>query len=496
MADDSKEQARETRGHLMGRRRIYTSERDITDANIVDVLEKAFMTHSWNANEIVYLRRYYRGDQPILAREKDVRPEINNRIVENHAAEIVSFKVGYEFGAPVQFVQHGRFDERKQPEEDPALAELNRLMFEQDKAEKDISIGEDLAICGVGYRMCLPKRAQDDDDAPFDILTLMPENAFVVRSNDAYREAMLGVSFSVDYENSRMEIGAYTKEWEWRLIGAPLGIGLRIVESKPNFLGLIPIVEYTNNNARMGSFEPVVPLLDALNLSSSDRLNDISQFVQALLWFNNCVIDSKQYDELRDKGAVLTKDNGQNKASVEYLHLALDQMGTQTYKDDLYQSVLTISGVPDRMSNVNGNTGHAVMLAAGWSIAEAHARAKEPLFSRSEKECLRIILRILKDSETSVDMSKLKLSDIDVKFSRNRNDSLLVKTQGLLNQLEAGVHPRIALATVDLYSDPEMVFYESQTFMEKWVDLKQTDANNNSTEPKPAIPAQQSEGGF
>ena len=63
----------------------------------------------------------------------------------------------------------------------------------------------------------------------------------------------------------------------------------------------------------------------------------------------------------------------------------------------------------------------------------------------------------------------MKLSDIDVKFSRNRTDSLLVKTQGLMNQLQAGVHPLIALTNCGLYSDPQSVWNDSKPYMGKWL---------------------------
>ena len=85
---------------LKGRREIYTDEKEITKQNISKVLGKAFETHILNAAEIKYLQDYERGIQPILKRVKEIRPEINNRIVENHAAEITAFKVGYVFGSP------------------------------------------------------------------------------------------------------------------------------------------------------------------------------------------------------------------------------------------------------------------------------------------------------------------------------------------------------------------------------------------------------------
>lgn len=482
---------------LHGRHRIFTSEKEISDANIVDVLRKAFAVHLKNRDEITYLKKYHRGIQPILQRTKEIRPEINNKVVENHAAEIVSFKVGYVFGSPIQLVLRGKCEphsdsnfigkikslfagERK---EDTRIATLNEMMFEQGKAEKDVELGEDLAVCGVGYRMVLPKKKNLDDLAPFDILPLSVENTFLVYSNDVYCSPILGVTYAIDPETKEMRVGAYSDTCYWELNGAS-GVITSVASRHgkkhlENPLGMIPIVEYENNKSRMGSFEVVLPLLDAVNNATSDRLNDIAQFVQSLLWFNNCDIDEEQFEALGAKGGIKTKSEPGNPASVQYLTGNLDEAGTQIFKDDLYQTILTIAGVPDRRSSTGGNTGQAIMLASGWATAESHARITETVFGKAEKQFLRIILRILRDSKgIDANLSKLALSDIDIKFSRNKNDNLLTKTQGLINQLEAGVHPRIAIANCGLYSDPEQVYQDSIEFLEKWKTQKETQTNN------------------
>ena len=79
---------------LFGRRMITTDETEVTIDNVVAILRKALLTHWKNRNEIEYLWNYYKGRQPILSRQKCIRPEIKNMIVENRANEIVSFKSG------------------------------------------------------------------------------------------------------------------------------------------------------------------------------------------------------------------------------------------------------------------------------------------------------------------------------------------------------------------------------------------------------------------
>ena len=90
---------------MFGREVIYSSEEVITKENVVKVLKDAYSIHQKNSSDIDYLYNYYKGNQPILQRTKLIRPEINNKIVENHAYEIVDFKKGYVFGEPVQYVR-------------------------------------------------------------------------------------------------------------------------------------------------------------------------------------------------------------------------------------------------------------------------------------------------------------------------------------------------------------------------------------------------------
>ena len=58
----------------------------------LSILNEMLGLHCKNVLEEDFLFWYRRGMQPILERRKTVRPEINNKITENHAAEIVAFK--------------------------------------------------------------------------------------------------------------------------------------------------------------------------------------------------------------------------------------------------------------------------------------------------------------------------------------------------------------------------------------------------------------------
>ena len=465
---------------LKGRREIFTDEKEITKENISKVLADAFEIHLLNVAEIKYLQEYERGVQPILDRVKEVRPEINYKIVENHAAEITAFKVGYVFGSPITFVQRASVDINGNNGEtdDKKLAILNEMMFEEGKAAQDQVLGKDISVCGVGYRIVLPKKVKDGVSA-FNLIRLNPNNAFVIKFNDIYKRNAVGVSYIILSDDS-YRVGAYTDNQYYELEGKDFK-SLKVVASKANIVGIEPIIEYKNDDERMGCFERVISLLDALNEATSDRVNGLAQFVQSILWMNNCEIDSAQMEQLKDKLGLLTKSEPGNPASVQYLTATLDQAQTQTLIDYLYEQILQIAGVPGREQSAGGNTGQAVMLSNGWQIAEQHARSVEQTFAQSEREMLRVVLKILSLTESS-EVADLKLSDVDVKFSRNRTDSLLVKTQGLMNQLQAGIHPLVAITNCGLYSDPQSVWNDSKPYLGKWLyDAEEDDVDAEET---------------
>ena len=138
---------------LFGRKRIYTDETVIDETNILSVLNDALITHMENYNAIAYLLKYEKGYQP-LKREKTVRPEIDVKVVDNVANEITEFKLGYNWGNPIIYVQHGNNDlyGNDSNSDDNAVSMLSEMFREEGKANLDQELARYIEICGVGYR--------------------------------------------------------------------------------------------------------------------------------------------------------------------------------------------------------------------------------------------------------------------------------------------------------------------------------------------------------
>ena len=440
---------------FFGRRIIKTDVDEITRENVADVLRKALATHWANKSEIDYLYDYYKGRQPILQRVKDVRPEIKNMVVENRANEIVSFKVGYLMGEPIQYVSRGDDEALTQ-----SINRLNAYMSGEDKAAKDKELADWSHISGTSFRMVLPDNnaGVDPDEAPFEIYTLDPRFAFVVYHNSLGQPPVMGV-MSIEREDGII-YSVYTKDHYYEIKDND-----EIVKDEEQVFG-IPIIEYPANTARLGAFEVVLPLLDAINNVDSNRLDGVEQFIQALLLFHNVDISAKDFTDLKKEGALKFKDiDAQLKAEIKYLVEEMNQQQTQTLVDHLYDTVLTICGMPNRNGGSStSDTGTAVIFRDGWSAAEARAKDSELIFKQSEKEFLKLVLRICRDLS---DLD-LKLSSIEIRFTRRNYENIVEKANVLTTMLNNNkIAPQLAFQHCGMFVDPEIAFQVSKKYAEE-----------------------------
>lgn len=451
---------------MFGRAVIYTDEPVITAENVVDVLNKAVSTHSKNQSEIKYLWEYYRGKTPILGKTKEVRPEINHKISVNRANEIVSFKRGYGFGEPIQYVRRGT-DESLTDD----VAALNEFMFCQNKHAEDSTLAEWLYVCGLGLRMALPGQ---DMDEPFKLYTLDPRYSFVVRYNGLGNPVVMGVKF-VQKEDNTVLYSIYTDKEYFEIENG------RIVKQQPHALGVVPIFEYPANAARLGAFEIALPLLDAINEVESNRMDDVVQYVNSFLALLGGTIDDETAAKLSEHKMLCLPEG----VDAKYLSVAMQQNDTQVLSDNLYEAVLTICGVPNRNGGSStSDTGSAVIMRDGWESAEAHMKSVENEFIRSEREFLKLILRILRDTVGT----KLALKDLSIKFTRRNYDNLQTKSQVLVTMLSnPKIDPYLAFTHCGLFLDPESAYIQSKAWWEahEQKQAEEVEVEDAETDPLP-----------
>jgi len=434
--------AKAIRDRLFGRRKVFTDEKNIDLNNVRAVLSQAYITHLLNRNEIEYLYKYYKGDQPILYRKKIVRPEINNRVCENRAHQIVDFKTGYLVGEPVQYTSR---DSQRDVSKDMNV--LNNYMYMASKSAGDKELADWQHICGTAYRFVLPSE-DPSSEVPFDMYTIDPRDAFVIYANDVAKKPLAGVYYVTD-KNNNITFSVYTKDMYFEIIGD------KITVVRDNRLGMIPIIEYPANKARLGVFETVIPLLDAVNNLNSNRIDGVEQAIQTLLVLYNCQLeDGVTPATIRESGFIMLKQVGEIKSDIKEIASNLNQTQVQTLKQDMLSAIYQIVGMPsqgDGNSSDSSNNG-AMLLKQGWQTAEARAKDSELLFKKSEVEMLKVVLFIC----NGLAGMSLVPSDICIKFTRRNYEDIGSKATVLTQLLGCNkVAPIDAFTVCGMFPDPE-----------------------------------------
>ncbi len=484
-------------GMRMFGRRIITDNFEPNELTVVEfqqILKDSLEIHAKNVKEIQYLYDYVKGNQPILYRtNKEVRPEINNKSVENWAKVVLKFKLGFLYGEPIQLIKNSNkgvnlLKKAKSLDEttiDEQVMLLNDYYQEVDKHQADKECGFWTITCGVGYECILPTK-EKDAITPFEVFSLDPRYTYIIYSNSIRKQPLMAITYSInnadDPNKTTIDFVAYTEN---RIYTATVNREIEILKFDvlPNILGVIPIIEFNYDDLRQGGFEPALSLLDNINLICSDRMNDVQQAVQWFIKFINVDIDEEMYEKFKAKGAIVVKGEPGNPPQVEVVSSALNQTQIQTFKDDMIKCLCVITNIPERGANPSGNTGQALIIGKGWADAEADAQDVEVGLRKGQKKLLKIAIAISKlNSNVPNSIKDTLIETIDIKFTRNRSDNLLIKTQALRTMLDAGVAPILAFKICGLFDDPQKAYELSKETLDMFY-LNNKNKNNTDQIP-------------
>ena len=350
------------------------------------------------------------------------------------------------------------------------------MMFSENKATQDKRVVEWQAICGTAYRLVLPDTRGGEDDAPFEMYTLDPRDTLVAYSNEVGNKSLLSVKYCTTEDNDTI-YSIYSANHFWKIKNR------NIIESRDHALGIVPIIEYPANTARLGAFEIVLPLLDEINNIASNRMDGIEQFVQAFIKFINCDITKEEYEQFLELGAIKVKSHEGMTADVDMVSSELNQGQTQIAKDDAHSAIIEITGMPNRNGGTStSDTGQAVVLRDGWTLAESRAKDSELMFKESEQQTLKLILRIIRDTQgMSDELYALRLKDIALQFTRRNYENIQSKAQVLTQMLAQNkIHPRLAFAHCGMFTDPEDAYRVSEQYAQEQAALMLAQVNANS----------------
>ena len=254
-------------------------------------LGKCISLNNQNQKDYKILNDYYCGVQDILKKTRlNGDNENNNILIANHLFRQVEFKKGFMVGNPITY----SLAVSDKSTEDLTL--LQRYFKDCDKSSKDIDKYESLYIAGMASQFIVPRTTDYDkkNEAPFELFNLEIGNAFKVYSSDTGKEPLFDVVISEQVDDNFVTKKIYnvyfvipnmndgycvrmTYNDKWETEGDP-------VKEPFKFL---PVIEYSLNKNRLGIVELVLAIQDGINMILSNQIDDIVEFVNSYLVFEN-----------------------------------------------------------------------------------------------------------------------------------------------------------------------------------------------------------------
>lgn len=457
---------------LYGRQKITTNLRFVGEANadiltIKQVLANALDIHAKNVAEETKLWNTFVNDGDTWTKTKQSRSDINNKVTLANGWLISRTLNGYCFGEPVKYISR---KENKQKEVEALSQYLDFACNQNSTTNATLSS----SICGLGYKLVLPvtKEEYEDSGVPFKINKdiIYPQEAFVVYTDEAIPEKIMGVLIGTYTNEDGEDISKYTcwtKDFQVILIESDKdesgyevldqAYGFFTTKAYPIISKKIPLIEIERNAFRKGDWEVVTDLMELSSRLTSNRVDDIVQIVDYILVLTNCGFkDDKEKDSVLSNRLIeLEVTNPNVKPTVEILKNAIDQNGIQTFVDYIERKIEEIVGIPTRDERSGGghDTGTAVKYRNGFRDLENNAGWIIPKFEKAEIEFITACIataRVFMDSN----IGDLKPFEVRLKFPRSLNDDVVSSANAFYNFVNAGMDYESALVVSGAVSDP------------------------------------------
>ena len=376
--------------------------------------------------------RMYLGDHDILHKPTDAqRTGPDNRLVANIANYLVDTYNGYFMGIPPKIM----LDDEQQND---LLQDWNDTNSVQDKLNE---ISKQCDIYGRSYALVY----QDEDG--YTCLTVIPPTDGVMIYDDTINHGRLAFirHWSAQGEQGTQEMAeVYTADTITTYSDN------RVIDERPNIYGVVPAVEFFDNEERLGLCDNVATLINELNDTLSSKQNQIEYFDNAYLSVLGLNLDADGDGlpdvDLQTQRMIYSPDADAVNAKIEFLSKP-DADGMQEHQiDRLTNLIYQIAKVPNpNDDSFSGNSSGVAMQYKMLSMQNM-AASKERKFTRSLRKLYRAVFSLTNWPDA--------WRDLKFKFNRNLPNNLSEEVTDAKN-LEGVVSKETQLSVLSIVDDPK-----------------------------------------
>lgn len=404
------------------------------------------------------LYKYFKGEHlSIIKQRNKASYKPDNRIVANYPKQLVNAFTGYFSGeAPDISVTANNDDVENETEIDNANTDLkhfNRLNqideFYSKQAKYVDIFGSSL---GMVYQ---------DELANTRVTALDPRDGFVVYSDDIRKVPVISVLYTGTdelghdvisiYANS---IGVFSNESginhveqsNLELHGYVVGevFNNDPIEMFPSSIsyGRLPMVEFKSSDERMGIYEDLLTVIDAINSAISEKKNDVDYFGDAFLKVINFTLNNEPEEGLdfKENRVFEGRLDGEGKGDIDFINKPSADGTQENLITRLVQIIYDISGIVNLNDKDFTNAASGTALKQRLQGMRQLAKTKASSFQRSMTE----IYRCLFNGLLKPDM----VDNVNIKPNFNEPIDLLDISQSLVNLMNVRASGGISLDTI------------------------------------------------
>ena len=306
-----------------------------------DLIKKLIENHATEKERILKLKEYYKNNNAIKNREQSDPNKPNNLLSHGYARYITDSYCGYFLGKPVVYKSNN----------EALLEQINENFIYNDEVGNNIALAQEASIAGCAYEVMYV-----DENSDLRFKAVNSEELIAVYDNTIEEKLQFAIRYYDVYnlENEDIkEVVLYTKNevvyYDFK------DDNLTEKSREAHYFNDVPIIDYENNNNRLGDYEPVISLIDAYDKAQSDTSNDFEYFTNALLVVSGVVMESDNEQPLNFKdNRVLNFADTNSKA--EYLIKNINDSALENYKDRLNNDIHRFSNVVNMSDqNFGGN---------------------------------------------------------------------------------------------------------------------------------------------
>lgn len=303
-----------------------------------DIIREVIQEHRARVPRYKRLRDLYEGRHSILYRPGKDLGKPDNRLVANFAKYIVDTYTGYFIGIPVR-VSH----------EKPAVNDTVQAFREwADMEDNENELAKITAIYGHAYEYLY-----QGSDARTRVAYNSPMDIFIVYADDVQQEPLYSVRYSTN-EDGRT-VGEIRDRERTREFRETEHGNITIDAGEPHYYGDVPVIEYIENEERLGAFESVITLIDALNNALSSKANDLDYFSDAYLAITGAEITDEVAQGLKDNRLLNIWNDHGAEVSAFFLQKPSDDAMQENHINRLIDLIYQLSMVANVTDESFGN---------------------------------------------------------------------------------------------------------------------------------------------